>query len=357
VLRVPEAVQNPFYLLAPRSALYPLLAIATLAAIIASQALISGAFSLAQQTIQLGFGPRLTIVHTSRSEFGQIYIPEVNAALMVGCLALVVGFGSSSALGAAYGIAVTGTMTITTLLFYAIARQRWRWSALRAGVVAGIFLVIEGAFLAANLTKLTHGGGVPLVIAGGIFLLMTTWPRGTRLLVRAVAGRSVPLARFFEEMETSRPPRVPGTAVFLTAHVDGTPEVLLHHLRHNTVLHEEVVFLSLSPEEIPEVPEAERMTVEQLGHGFVRVIARYGCMETPDVQALVDRCCRDALSGEVDDVSYSLGRPQIVPVGDAPMPGWRKLLFAFMARNARPATQFFNIPRDRVVELGMQIEL
>ena len=357
VLRAPETIQNPFYLLAPREFLYPLLAIATLAAIVASQALISGAFSIALQTIQLGFSPRLTIIHTSRSEFGQIYIPEVNAAMMVGCLLLVIGFRSSSALGAAYGIAVTGTMTITTIIFYAIARQRWGWSAARAGLIAGIFLAIEGAFLVANALKLAHGGWVPLAIAAAIFLLMTTWRRGTRLLVRAVSGRSVPLERFFAEMETSSPHRVPGTAVFLTAHVGGTPEVLLHHLRHNKVLHDEVVFLSLVPDEAPEVPETERLTIEQLGHGFTRVIARYGFMETPDVGALIDRCCRDSFRGNVDDVSYYLGRPQIVPTGRAPMTAWRKLLFAFMARNARSATQFFSIPRDRVVELGMQIEL
>jgi KUP system potassium uptake protein len=357
VLRAPEAVENPFYLLAPRWFLYPLLGIATLAAIVASQALISGAFSLAQQTIQLGFSPRLTVIHTSRSEFGQIYIPEVNVALMVGCLLLVTGFGSSSALGAAYGIAVTGTMAITTLLFYAVARTRWQWSALRAGALAAVFLGIELTFFAANVLKIAHGGWVPIVIAGGVFLLMTTWRRGTRLIVRAVAGRSVPLERFFDEIETRRTARVPGTAVFLTAHTEGTPEVLLHHVRHNKVLHEEVVFLSVVPEEIPEVPETERITVARLGKGFHRVIARYGFMETADVSAIVDRCCRETLGRNADEVSFFLGRPQIVPTGPAKMAKWRKLLFAFLARNARSATQFFNIPRDRVIELGMQIEL
>jgi KUP system potassium uptake protein len=248
-------------------------------------------------------------------------------------------------------------MAITTLLFYAIARQRWRWSRLRAGAVAGVFLAVEGCFLAANVLKLTHGGWVPLVIAAGVFLFMTTWRRGTRLLVRAISGRSVPLERFFAEVERQRPPRVRGTAVFLTAHVEGTPEVLLHHLRHNKVLHEEVVFLSVVPDEVPEVPEAERVSIEALGHGFFRIVARYGFMESPDVHALIGRCCREHLAGNVDDISYYLGRPQIVPTGTTPMVVWRKLLFAFMARNARSATQFFNIPRDRVVELGMQIEL
>jgi KUP system potassium uptake protein len=356
LLRAPEAIANPFYLLAPRSFLYPLLAIATLAAIVASQALISGAFSLAHQMIQLGFSPRLTIIHTSRSEVGQIYIPEVNVALMVGCLLLVLGFRSSSALSAAYGIAVTGTMAITTLLFYVVARRRWGWSALRAGALAALFLAVELAFLAANVLKIAHGGWVPLVIAAAIFLLMTTWRRGARLLIREVAGRSVPLQRFFAEMEAHPPVRVPGTAVFLTAHVDGTPEVLRHHVRHNKVVHEEVVFLSVVPEEVPEVPDTERVSVEPLGHGFHRVVARYGFMETPDVHAIVARCCRETLQADASDVSYYLGRPQLVPAGPAPMARWRKVLFAFMARNARSATQFFNLPPDRVVELGMQIE-
>jgi KUP system potassium uptake protein len=353
----PAAITNPFYLLAPRWFLYPLLAIATLAAIVASQALISGAFSLAQQTIQLGFSPRLTVIHTSRSEFGQIYIPEVNVALMIGCLALVVGFRTSSALGAAYGIAVTATMAITTALFYVVARHRWQWSAARAGAVAAVFLTIELAFLAANVVKIAHGGWVPLVIAGAVFLLMTTWRRGTRLVVRLLSGRSIPLDRFFAEVEMRKPKRVPGTAVFLTAHTEGTPEILLHHLRHNKVLHDEVVFLSLTADEIPEVPESERVVVEPLRDGFHRVIARYGFMETPDVRALIARCCADVLRGNADDVSYYLGRPQLLPTGPSQMAKWRKNLFAFMARNARSATQFFNIPRDRVVELGMQIEL
>jgi KUP system potassium uptake protein len=357
LLSDPSAGQNPFYRLAPGWFQLPLLVIATLAAIVASQALISGAFSLAQQTIQLGFFPRLTIVHTSRSEFGQIYVPEVNAALGIGCLLLVAGFRSSSALGAAYGIAVTGTMAITTALFYAVARDRWQWSAVHAGALAFAFLVVELAFFGANLVKVIQGGWVPIVIGGGIFLVMTTWRRGTRLVARALAGRSIPLERFFAEVEARRPPRVPGTAVFLTAHVEGTPEVLLHHLRHNKVLHEEVVFLSVVSEEVPEVPEAERITTETLGKEFYRVIARYGFMERPDVRAVVARCCAETLRKDPEDVSYYLGRPQLVASGDAQMAKWRKLLFVFLARNARPATQFFNIPRDRVVELGMQIEL
>jgi KUP system potassium uptake protein len=278
--------------------------------------------------------------------------------MMVGCLLLVVGFGTSSALGAAYGIAVTGTMAITSTLFYAVARHRWHWSPLKAGIPVAVFLTVELAFLSANALKILHGGWVPLVLAGGIFLVMTTWRRGTRLLVRHIALRSMPLERFFDEVERRHPPRVPGIAVFLTAHVGGTPEILLHHLRHNKVLHERVVFLSIVPSEVPEVPELDRFVVDPLEHGFSRVTARYGFMETPDVSALMDRCCRESFeSTTAEDVTYYLGRPKIVPEGTAPMLQWRKFLFTFLARNSRSATEFFNIPRDKVVELGMQIEM
>ncbi len=356
VLRMPEAVQNPFYMLAPRPLLYPLLAVATLAAIVASQALISGAFSLAQQSIQLGYSPRLTIIHTSRSEFGQIYIPEVNALLAAGCILLVLWFRSSSGLGAAYGIAVTGTMAITSVLFYVIARTRWRWSALRAGLLTGAFLALEGAFLGANLLKIPHGGWVPLVFASGVFVLMTTWRRGTRLLTRLLSGRSLPLEKFFAQVEEQQPPRVAGTAIFLTAHTSGTPEVLVHHLRHNKVLHETIVFLSVVAEDIPEVAEADRLAVERLPLGFYRVVARYGFMETPHVETVVARCCRETVGSSPDDVTYYVGRPTLIPTGRVPMMRWRKSLFVVLARNARPATQFFGIPPSLVVELGMQIE-
>jgi KUP system potassium uptake protein len=355
VLRMPETVQNPFYLLAPRVLLYPLLTIATLAAIVASQALISGAFSLAQQSIQLGYFPRLTIIHTSRSEFGQIYIPEVNALLGVGCLAIVLGFRSSSALGAAYGIAVTGTMVMTTLLFYRVARSRWRWPRSRSLAVVGVFLAIEIVFLAANLLKVAHGGWVPIVIAAGVFLVMTTWRQGTFVLARTLTRRSLPLERFFTEVERRRPIRVPGTAVFLTAHTSGTPEVLVHHLRRNKALHEQIIFLSVVVDDIPEVAEHERVRMDPHPLGFYRVLARYGFMETPNIMMVVAHCCRELASAE-DDVTYYLGRPTLIASGKTHMMKWRKLLFVFLARNARPATQFFGIPPNQVVELGMHVE-
>jgi KUP system potassium uptake protein len=357
VLRAPEAAGNPFYLLAPRVLLSPLVVLATLAAIVASQALISGAFSLAHQSIQLGYCPRLTVLHTSRSQAGQIYIPEVNAALMVGCVLLVLNFRSSTGLAAAYGIAVTGTMAITTALLYVVARERWGWPPLAAGIACGVFVVVDLMFLGANLVKVAHGGWVPIVLAVGGFTLMTTWRQGTMLLRRATARDSVSIDHFFAEMRRLDPPRVDGTAVFLTAHVEGTPEVLLHHLRHNKALHEEVILLSVITEAVPEIPDAERLKVEPLRHGFYRVTAHYGFMEMPRVPNIIARCCDYDLRARPDTVSYYLGRPRLLPTGRARMMKWRKLLFGFMMRNARSATEFFAIPPERVVELGMQVEL
>jgi KUP system potassium uptake protein len=357
VLRAPEAAGNPFYLLAPRALLSPLVVLAMLAAIVASQALISGAFSLAHQSIQLGYCPRLTVRHTSRAQAGQIYIPEVNAALMVGCVLLVLGFRSSTGLAAAYGIAVTGTMVITTALLYVVARERWGWPLLAAGLTCGVFAVIDLTFLGANLVKIAHGGWVPIVLAVGGFTLMTTWRQGTMLLRRATARDSVSIDHFFAEMRRLDPPRVDGTAVFLTAHVEGTPEVLLHHLRHNKALHEEVIILSVITEAVPEVPDAERVKVEPLRHGLYRVTAHFGFMETPRVPDIIARCCDHNLRARPDTVSYYLGRPHLLPTGRTRLMKWRKLLFGFMMRNARSATEFFAIPPERVVELGMQVEL
>ncbi len=355
LLSAPEAVQNPFYLLAPPALLYPLVIISTLATIVASQALISGAFSLTQQCVQLRYSPRVTIVHTSRSEAGQIYVPEVNWALMVGCLLLVLGFESSSALGAAYGIAVTGTMAITTLLFYAIARRRWAWSRWQAGAVAGGFLVIDLAFLGANLVKVEHGGWVPLVIASGVYLLMTTWNRGNELFTNLLANQAIPIDRFIDQVAQSRPPRVPGTAVFLTPNVQGAPLVLQHHLRHNKVLHQNVLLLSIVTDEVPEVAENTRIESETLREGFHRVRAHYGFMERPDVQHVVAVCCERGV-GDPEQTTYYLGRSRLLPTGPSPMMRWRKRLFSFMARNAGSITDFFNIPPNRVVELGARLE-
>ena len=356
VLRMPETVENPFYLLAPRSLLYPLLVLATLAAIVASQALISGAFSLTHQCVQLRYSPRVSIVHTSRFQAGQIYIPFVNNALMVGCLLLVMSFRSSTALGAAYGIAVTGTMAITTVLFGVLARRRWHWSFWRIAAVAGGLLFIDLAFAAANLTKLRQGGWVPLAVAAGLFLLMTTWNRGTELLGRWLAAAMVPLEAFVEDVKRLAPPRVPGTAVFLTTHIEGAPLVLQHHLRHNKALQEEVLLLAIVTEDVPEVRESRRVKVEALPLGLFRVWAHYGFMERPDVENILSHCRAAGVHALDDDTTYYLGRMRLLPTGPAPMMRWRKRLFGFMSRNASSAADFFRIPPDRVVELGARVE-
>ena len=356
VLRVPDAVHNPFYLLASRHVLYPLVAIATLATVVASQALISGAFSLTQQAVQLHYSPRVAIIHTSRAEAGQIYIPAVNTALMIGCLLLVLGFKSSSALAAAYGIAVTGTMAITSILFYVIARHRWQWSAWRAGALAGIFLTIDLAFFGANIVKTARGGWVPIAIAAAIFLIMTTWNRGRELLQAILAQAALPLDRLIAEVRRTKPPRVPGTGLFLAPTVDAAPLVLQHHLTYNKALPQEIVLLSITTEEVPEVPRAERVTSETLAEGFYRVHARYGFMEKPDVQDIIAICRERGMKLDVDDTTYYLGRTELLPTGPVPMMRWRKRLFAFMARNASSTTDFFNIPPNRVVELGARLE-
>ena len=356
LLRRPDAVANPFYLLAPRWALYPLLLIATLAAIVASQALISGVFSLAQQAVQLGFSPRTTIVHTSAREHGQIYVPQINKLLMVGTLLIVAGFKSSSALGAAYGIAVTGTMSITTLLFAVVARTRWGWPKWRVVALAAFFFVFDFAFLGANAMKIIQGGWVPLAIALGVLALMTTWKVGRERLYDIMKSRSLPIELLLGEIERRPPPRVAGTAVFLTSDAEGASVVLLHHLKHNKALHEQVVLLSVKPADVPYVEGEDRVTVKPLGQGFFRVLVRSGFMETPNVPELLALGAEHGLRTKLMETSYYLGREQLIPVGAAKMAKWRKKLFVLMSRNSQSAAHFFGLPSNRVVELGAQIE-
>ncbi len=362
VMRVPTAVENPFYLLAPRAMLYPLIAIATVAAIIASQALISGAFSLTQQCIQLGYSPRMKIVHTSKQEAGQIFIPEINNALMVSCVLVVLGFKNSSALGAAYGIAVTGTMAITTLLFFVIAAARWNWPLWQAVSLTVAFLVLDLAFLGANALKIGHGGWVPLAIAITLFVLMTTWKRGRAILRERLQDITMPLDSFLKSVATSNILRVSGTSVFMTSESGGAPVVLLHHLKHNKVLHKQVILLSIVTEEVPEVSNDERVEFEMLDSGFVRAVARYGFMESPDVKEVMELLRRQGVKTRTLDTSYYLGRELLLPrdfawkAGGLTMNVWRKRLFAIMSKNARSAAEFFQLPPNRVVELGTQIE-
>jgi KUP system potassium uptake protein len=353
---------NPFYLLAPGWAVYPLIGIATAAAIVASQALISGAFSLTRQAVQLGYCPRVTIRHTSHTEIGQIYVPEVNWALAAATIGLVLGFGTSSAVAAAYGIAVTGTMTITTLLFHRVARDRWGWARWKAWPLTSLFLAVDVAFFAANAVKIEDGGWFPLAVAGIVFTLLSTWKKGRALLAAELKAAGLPLELFLADIQRRSPLRVPGTAVFMTGNVGNVPAVLLHHLKHNQMLHERVVLVSVVSEEIPTVPEEQRLAVRELGAGFFQVVARYGFMETADVPAMLQSIAtRHVLGPQLQlrpmETTYFLGRETLLPTGRGRMARWRKRLFVVMSRNAQTASAFFGLPPNRVVELGAQIQM
>jgi KUP system potassium uptake protein len=361
LLRDPAVAANPFYLSAPGWALYPLVAIATVAAVVASQALISGAFSLTHQAVQLDYSPLVAIRHTSRTTYGQIYIPVVNWLLGVACVALVVGFRSSGALAAAYGIAVTGTMTITTLLFHRVMTDRWRWPTWRALPLSLLFLTVDLAFLSGNVVKIEAGGWLPLAVGALVFLFMSTWKQGRQVLEERLRRGGVPLDEFLLELERNPPQRIPGTAVVLSPHPRVVPPVLLHHLRHNRVLHERVLLLYVSVFDAPTVPEGERCTVQDLGGGLFQVTGRFGFMETPDVPTLLAALPESVLRGPRIEpsggASYFLGRATVLPTGPATMKGWRKRAFIRMARNASSRSTFFSLPADRVIELGEYVKL
>jgi KUP system potassium uptake protein len=357
LLRDPSAARNPFYLLAPSWVLSPLVALATAAAVIASQALISGAFSLTRQGIQLGYVPRMEVVHTSAEEKGQIYLPRLNLALLVGVVLLVLGFRTSSALAAAYGIAVTGTMTITTCLAYVVARERWGVGAAIAAPITAAFLLVDLAFLGANTVKVADGGWLPLVLGVALFTLMTTWKRGREILSARLRESSITLEELLESFGKNAPVRVPGTAIFMTGNSDVVPSALLHNLKHNRVLHEQTVLLTILAEDVPHVPADERVVVESLPQGFKRVIAHYGFMEHPSVPDVLKRCRAQGLQFSLMGTSFFLGRETLIPSKRRGMALWRESLFAWMSQNARSATSFFRIPPNRVVELGTQVEL
>ncbi len=357
LIETPAAVTNPFYNLAPKWALLPLVGLATAAAVIASQALISGVYSLTMQAIQLGFLPRLAIEHTSEKERGQIYIPHINWALMVACLALVVSFGSSSRLTAAYGVGVTLTMIIDTVLFFFAARRLWNWSLPVAGGLTLIFLAVEVSFFGANSLKIAHGGWFPLVVGAVLFTLMTTWRKGRTLLWDRMRQAALPVDQFLASVGRREIPRVKGTAIYLAGNPDGVPIALLHNLKHNKVLHERTLFLTISVDESPRVDDEDRMSMEELEEGFWRVRARYGFMEEPNVPDILRRCGELGLKCREHETSFFVSRETIIPSKKSGMAIWRERLFALMSRNAHSATAFFRLPPNRVVELGMQVEI
>ena len=357
LLEDPEAAHNPFYRLAPAWGLYPMIILATSAAIIASQAVISGAFSLTMQAVQLGFSPRIKINHTSTREYGQIYVPAVNWALMVGCIAIVIGFRSSSNLAAAYGVAVTSTMVITTVLFYIVARRIWGWSILAALPLAIFFLIIDVAFFGANIIKIADGGWFPLLLAWAVFTVMTTWKTGRRILSERIQREARPLEEFLDEMTRHPPTRVPGTAVFMNGNASRTPPALLHNLEHNKVLHEHVLFVTVKTKLLPFVASEERVETESLGHGFHRLKIYYGFMEDPDIPHVLSEAQIPGFTYDREDLTYFLGRETIMPAKRPGMALWREHLFAVVAHNATSATAYFCLPPDRVVEMGEQIEI
>lgn len=357
VMSDPATARNPFFLLAPDWALLPLVGLATVAAIIASQALISGAYSLTMQGIQLGLLPRMQVLHTSHAERGQIYVPRVNAFLMVACIALVLMFGSSSGLAAAYGIAVSMTMLVTTLLFYAAARNGWNWHPLVVGAVCVVFCTLELGFVAANSLKIPQGGWFPLLVGTCLFVVMMTWRSGRKVLRARLSESYLPFDLFLQDLDGTKVPRVPGTAVFLSGNPSGTPIALLHNLRHNKVLHQRVVLLTVSTRDIPWVRAEERIRLEQIRPDIHRLIASYGFMEQPNVPQLLQQCEPLGLKLNPAEVTYFVSRETILPSRGRGMARWRRRLFGALSRNAQPVTAFFQLVPNRVVELGMQVEV
>ena len=355
----PDTVQNPFFLLVPEWALYPMVGLATAATVIASQATISGAYSMTKQAIQLGFLPRVTVVQTSASERGQVYIPGINWLLLAAVLAAVIGFGSSSRLASAYGIAVTATMTVDTLLTFFVIRYAWGYPLWLCACATGFFLIFDLTFLSATLLKVADGGWFPLLIGAAVFTIMRTWRAGREILFHRLRETSVPLKDFLDALFRDPPIRVPGTAIFLTATPDATPSALLHNLNHNKVLHERVVFLTVQITEEPWVPSLKRMSLLKLGHGCWRMTIRYGFMDEPDVVKALEIAGTLGLDFDLMTTSFFLSREMVVPVAavESGMSLWRERVFAAMARNAGNAADYFKLPANRVIELGTKVEI
>jgi KUP system potassium uptake protein len=358
LLREPAAAVNPFYHLAPSWALYPLVALATAATVIASQAIITGAFSLTWQAVQLGLLPRVRVVHTSEKEIGRIYIPLVNNVLLVSTVALVLGFETSTRLAAAYGVAVTGTMVITTILAFMVMRRLWNWSLLQAIAVAGVFLLMDLAFLASNLVKVADGGWFPLLIGTGVVVLMTTWRTGRRLLVDRLREQAmITFEELTARLESRRPVRVPGTGIYMTGHPEWVPAAVTRLLQGLNALHERMVFFTVLAERVPRIDPEKRLSIEPLGQGCFRVIARYGFLEQPHIPRAVTQCRQEGVSIDPGTAVYVLSPETIIASSRPGMALWRDKLFAFMARNAARPSGFFRLPTGRVLEVAGQVEL
>ncbi len=357
LLETPAAIEHPFYRLAPEWALFPMVILASAATIIASQAVISGAFSLTRQAVQLGYLPRLEVRHTSAEEIGQIYVPRVDKLLAVAVVCVVLGFQSSDNLGAAYGIAVTGTMLIDTVLALVYMRGVLRWGWVRIGVLFGLFALVDTAFFSANLLKFVEGGWFPLVMAAAVWTIMATWRWGRDVLLDRRARDALPLRDFIAGLKPDRPPRVAGTAVFMTGNVTVVPGALLHNLKHNKVLHERVVIMNVRTEDIPRVAEGDRLEIEDLGQNFFVIIVRYGFMDQPNIPRALAQCRLKQLHFNLMETSFFVGREKILAARRRGLPRWRKQLFVLMSNNMLDATEFFRIPPNRVVELGGQVEI
>jgi KUP system potassium uptake protein len=359
VLSIPSAIENPFYRIVPDWGILPMVVLATCASIIASQAVITGAFSMTRQAIQLGYIPRLEILHTSERAIGQIYMPFVNWVLFIAVTLLVLGFQSSSNLASAYGIAVSATMVIECMLAMVVARLIWKWNWASVALVIGSMLLVDLIFFMSNTTKILEGGWFPLLIGSCIFMLLMTWKRGRALMFRRLSEQGIPLKPFLEGLEAHPPPRVQGTAIFMTAAPDAVPHALLHNLKHNKVLHDKTVFLTIVTHDVPFVPAEDRVQFEHLLKGFYRIEAWYGFKQQPDIDEILNACrVRYGLAFDVMDTSFFLSRDTVIPTSDVPgMALWRDHVFAWMTRNSTRATDFFNIPANRVVELGTHIEI
>lgn len=353
----PAAVKNPFFLMAPSWMLTPLVILATLSTVIASQALITGVFSITMQAVQLGYIPRVLIEHTSAKEFGQIYVKSMNRILMVACILLVFFFKTSSNLAAAYGIAVTTTMAVTTILFYLVARQKWRWSKLKAGTICGFFLLIDLAFWGANLVKVLDGGWVPLAVGIFIFIMMTTWKKGRKLLGQRIRDEVIPLSLFLDKIDREKPYRNPGVAIYMASGLKDTPYALIQSYEHYKSIHRRLIFLSVVTEEIPQVPQSRRVEVNDVGHGCFTVFIHYGYMERPNIPKELDQLQVGDIQMNPNEATYFIGKEKLFATDKPGMALWREKLFAFQTANAQDATTFFQLPRKRVMEIGVQVEL